>query len=481
MSSITQKLFSGVIWTVTQTAATKIISFVAQIVLAWILVPSDFGKISLTYTVTNIGLLLQNFGLTDVLISRGKSFYTYLSLARSLSLLTGVICTVVTLLLGMGGSFLYHDWKIMSLVAIYSCAIPFNALSLVASSKLSIDIKFKYISLIAIFSLLLTQGLTIVFALLGFGVYSFVISPVIVALLRCGILHYIAKVSISFIFTLRRWWLLVSKSAWGFVHSVCQTLIFQSDYIILGMVATQSTVGIYAMAYSLSVQVIALLTGNIGPVLFPSLMTVGRKNEQTKNILMKCTVFFAVIGMPFAIWQGVSAAPLIKIFLSNKWFDSICLVEILSIGMAFRIVSSIWEIPYKLRAAFKQQAYNSVVFSISFVLLLIPFSYYFKEKGTAMAVSLFYIISSPMLLYCSFKYYSISLRQVLNIFLKYSIFASVAFIPIFYFSKFTQNNWICLLVNGVISPMLYIVLLYCFDKRELNELVNRVRNIRVKK
>jgi O-antigen/teichoic acid export membrane protein len=481
MSSLSQKVFSGVVWIIIQTATTKIISFSAQIVLAWILLPSDFGKISLTYTVTNIGLLLQNFGLKEVLISRGKSFYAYLPLARSLSLLTGIICVVATLLLGIGGSIVYHDWQIMSLVIIYSCAIPFNALSLVPSSKLSIDVRFKYISLIAILSLLLTQGLTIAFAMLNFGVYSFVIPPVIAALLNYGILHYVTRISIRFIFTLRRWWLLVSKSFWGFVHSVCQTLIFQSDYIVLGLVATQSIVGIYAMAYSLSVQVIGLFTGNIGPVLFPSLMKVGEKGEQTKLVFLKCTAFFAMIGMPFAIWQGASAAPLIKIFLSNKWLNSIHLVEILSIGMAFRIVSSIWEIPFKLRAAFKQQAYNSVISSLSFFFLLIPFSYFFKEKGTAIAVSLFYIISSPVLLYCSFKYYSISLRLILNIFFKYSILTTFAFVPMFYLSHFIQNNWFCLLLNGILGPIIYVALLYCFDYNELNELINRVQNIRKNK
>jgi O-antigen/teichoic acid export membrane protein len=479
--SLSQNIFSGVSWTVVQTSATKIFSFVAQIVLAWILLPEDFGKISLTYTVTNIGLLLQNFGLADVLVARGKSFFTYLPLARTISLLAGIICLLITLLLGVVGSFAYHDGQIFTLVIIYSCAIPLNAMSVVPASKLRIDLKFKTISLLASLMALLTHCLTVLFALCGLGVYSFVIPPIIVALLNCGILYHLTNLSIKFIFTLRRWWMLVSKSAWGFVHSLCQNVIFQSDYIVLGLVASQSTVGIYAMAYSLSVQVIGLLSNNIAPVLFPSLMTVSHNKELIKNVLIKCTVFFAMIGIPFALWQGASANPLIKIFLPDKWLGTIPLIEILSIGMGYRVVSSLWAVACRVRADFKTQAYYSIISSVAFILLLLPFSYWLQDKGTAIAVSLFYFVSSPILLYFAFRFYSIKIKEILAIFIKYSVIAILAFLPVYVLSKYVDNIWLCLIMNGVLSPIIYLVLLYFIDYKNLMSFVDRIKTIRLNK
>ena len=473
--SLSRNIFSGASWMVVQTIGTKAFSLVAQLILAWLLLPEDFGKIGLTYAITNIGLLIQGFGLTDVLVSRGKSYVVYLPVARSISLLAGGLCFVITVLMGLGGSYIYHDTQIFYLVVIYCCSIPFNALSVVADAKLRIDLRFKNLSMIALADSFIVQGGTILLACLSFGVYSFVIPPVAAAVFRCIYLYHLAGLSFFFFPTLRRWGLLVGKSVWGFVHQMVQRVIMQADYAILGLFASQTVVGLYYMAYSLSVQVIALLAGNITPVLFPTLMRAQQEHVSIKNALYKCTVFLAMVGIPFSLWQGACAAPLIKLFLPEKWLGTILLVEILSLGMGYRVVSSLWAVAYRLRAKFDTQAYASIFSSIFFFMILIPLSFYYQAVGAAIAVSLFYIVSSPVLLYYSFRDYSIPLHQIISVFVKYSILGLVAFVPIYLLSRQWNNEWLSLALNAVLSPGVYVVLIRLFAKEEYAELINKFK------
>ena len=70
-----KKIFNGIVWIFLQTISMKLIALISQLVLVWILSPEDFGKIALVNSITIFSNLIQQFGLQDVLIKRGKSFF----------------------------------------------------------------------------------------------------------------------------------------------------------------------------------------------------------------------------------------------------------------------------------------------------------------------------------------------------------------------------------------------------------------------
>ncbi len=475
--TISKSIVSGAIWSAFQMVGTKVFSMLGQLVLAWILLPQDFGKIGLVYTLTSLGIVLQNFGLTDVLISRGKSFDVLIPLAKSITLVMAATCIVVILLLGVVGGIIYHDIEITYLVLIFSLSIPFNTFSVIPDAKLRHLLRFKTLSLAQFYSVFLTQLLTIILALLSFGVYSFVIPAVMVAALNYFYLNYHSGIGFLFKITFRRWSHLVNSSAWGFVFAICQKVIQQFDFAVLGLFAVQAEVGIYYLAFSLSIQAIGLLVGSIAPVLFPALSKVPNGDKtQLKIILLRITTILALLGMPFALWQAVSAKPLIILFLSQKWNGCIQLVQILSIGVGFQVVGSLWTVALRLKADFKNQALYSILSSVYFLTLVIPFSYFYKSTGTAIAVMLFNITSSPVLLYYSYKYFNINIREVIYPYIKYFTISCVVFGGVFLISTRFENLYFDLLLNGILSPILYGGIVFFKDKNLILDLISRFKN-----
>lgn len=450
---------------------TKVFSMLGQLILAWILLPQDFGKISLVYTLTSLGIVLQNFGLTDVLISRGKSFNVLIPLAKSITLVLAATCLIIILILGVIGGIIYNDIQITYLVLIFSLSIPFNSFSVIPDAKLRLALRFKQLSLAQFYSVFLTQLFTIILALLSFGVYSFVIPTVIVAFLNYIYLNFHSGIGYAFKITFKRWNHLVSNSAWGFIYAICQRVIQQFDFAVLGLFALQSEVGIYYLAFSLSVQAIGLLVGSIAPVLFPALSKVPKDDKiQLKVIILRITSVLALLGMPFALWQAVSVKPLILLFLPQKWHDCIYLVQILSIGVGFQVVGSLWTVALRLKADFKKQALYSVLSSIYFLMLIIPFSYFYKSTGTAIAVSLFNITSSPILIYFSYKYFDINFREVIYPFIKYFVISSIIFGGIFLITTLFENIYINLFLNSILSPIVYGVIVFIADRNLILDL-----------
>lgn len=476
-NTISKSIVSGAIWSAFQMVGTKVFSMLGQLVLAWILLPQDFGKISLVYTLTSLGIVLQNFGLTDVLISRGKSFEVLIPLAKSITLVLAAACIVIILLLGVVGGVIYNDIEITYLVFIFSLSIPFNTFSVIPDAKLRSVLQFKTLSLAQFYGVFLTQLFTIILALLSFGVYSFVIPAVIVAALNYLYLNYHSGIGFFFKVTFRRWSHLVNNSAWGFVYAVCQRVIQQFDFAVLGLFALQAEVGIYYLAFSLSVQAISLLVGSIAPVLFPALNKVPKEDKtQLKVILLRITTVLALLGMPFALWQAVSVKPLTLLFLPQKWNDCIQLVQILSIGVGFQVVGSLWTVALRLKADFKNQALFSILSSIYFLALVIPFSYFYKSTGTAMAVTLYNVTSSPVLIYYSFKYFNINFREVIYPYIKYFTISSIVFGGIFLISTHFENIYFNLLLNSILSPILYGGIVFLIDKNLILDLFSRFKN-----
>ena len=212
MSNIKNNILTGFLWTGIQTIGTKLISLIAQLVLAWLLLPEDFGKISIAAAVTSIIFLIQNFGLSDLLISRGKMFYHIYNLAKSISIVVAFIAITLAVISSFIAGYIYADNDITNLILIFSLSIPFNTLSVVPDSKLRIDLKFKELSTIKFFEFFISQGLIIVFVLLGYGIYSFVFGPLISSVLRYFWLSKEANCSHRFKFTLNHYLYLFGNS-----------------------------------------------------------------------------------------------------------------------------------------------------------------------------------------------------------------------------------------------------------------------------
>ena len=479
-NNVTNKIMNGALWTLIQTVLMKLISFVSQLVLAWILLPDDFGKIALVYTITNVSSLMQQFGLQDVLIKRGGSFKLWLPLSLGLTTSVAILSVIIAIISGSLGGYFYNDIEIFYLVAIFSISMPFQALSIIPDTYLKINLKFKQISIIKVFEILLIQAGTIGFAFFDFGVMSFVLPLVIVSILRCVYLYYYTRLKLIRP-NIKRWRYLTFDSIQGLFFAIFSRLSMQVDVIVLGLISTQTVVGVYFMGMTLSTQVIGFLGNSLPTILFPALMSYsGKKLDNLKFPLQKVIVFMSLVGVPFACRQAVSAKPLVNLFLSEKWLPSIIFIQILSLGILFRLISSSWVVPLKLKGDFKSMSRVTFVSLIQLLVIIIPLAYFFKEYGVAIGVSLFYLLNSPYLIYQGFKSYRINYTYLIVNCTKIISIGFISYGSTYYLSEsvdvFKNSNFLSLVLNTFISGFIYTLFVYLFLRELMQELLSKIKN-----
>jgi O-antigen/teichoic acid export membrane protein len=480
-NSIVSKIISGAFWTLLQTISLKLISFGSQIVLAWILLPEDFGKIALVYTITNISSLMQQFGLQDVLIKQGKSFNLWYPLSFGLTLFVSILSIIAALVFGFLGGYFYNDVIIFELVLIFAVSIPFQALSLLPDTKMKIELKFKKISVIKIIEMLLIQSGIVVFALNNFGVYSFVIPISIVAILRCVFLFFYTNLKLVYP-SFKRWRYLTYNSLQGLLFAISSRLSMQVDVILLGLISSQLIIGIYFMGMSLSIQVIGFIGLALPSILFPALMSYSGK-DLSKVImpLQKIIIYTALLGVPFACWQATNVKPLISLFLSEKWLPSIAYVQIFSVGMIFRVFSTPWVVPLKLKGDFKIMSVVTFHSLLLLTIIISIFGYLYGPIGVAIGVSLFYFINTPYLIYKGFQGFNIDYKFMIFNILKIVVISVLSYGIIFVLTEnisiFNDSHLLNLLFNTIVSSLLYLFFIFLFMKNFFLELFFKIKSL----
>jgi O-antigen/teichoic acid export membrane protein len=339
-SALAQKTVSGFFWLTAQTLGSKLVNMVGQIVLARLLLPEAWGLIGMAYSVTAFAGLIQQAGLREILIQRQSHFGRWANPAFWMSLTLGCLGAVTMVILAPIAAWMYEDPRLIWLILILAISAPFSGLDIVADAKLTNDLRFRFLASVKWLTAVGTMGLSIIFAKMGWGAYAFVLPLPLITIVRVALLWSVARPPIRAHLQVRRWKYLMNDSLILFFANFCNTITWNGDYIILGVMHDAKTVGIYFFAFNLATQTMQVFTQNLIGVLFPALTKLQDNITHQTRAFLRAAELLAVIGVPLCLLQAALAGPAINLLFNSWWAPMIRVLQLLSIGMAVRLVAS---------------------------------------------------------------------------------------------------------------------------------------------
>jgi PST family polysaccharide transporter len=408
----------GTFWSVLQTLATKVVTLVGQLVLAWILVPQEFGQIALAYTVTAFVSLLVNPGIDVILVRRGRRFGLWATPAFYFSMATGLVGSLVILATAPIVAHAYGVPQLKGLLTILAVACPLGSLLLVPTAKLRSEMRFKLLAAVNLFQSLLQMALTLAFAAAGFGVYSFVLPMPVVYLAVGAILWLTARPGVRAKHPFGHWRHLIGDSSYIFGQRLLLTIVQQGDYIILGALYGDFAVGPYFFAYGLATQAIRLTAGSLQLVLMAGLARMPAFSQQQAQAALRATKAIALFGMPLCAIQAAVAEPFLRAIYQDKWIAAVPLVQLISVGMAFDVASWPAGSLMQSRGQFRFMFLWSSVSAPTFIVAVLLGAFFAASVGVAVAVCLFFAITSPLLGFLAFQGSGIGGREMAETYLR---------------------------------------------------------------
>lgn len=426
MRSLTKESVTGFAWLLLQTGSARVIGFCAQILLARLLAPADFGDIALVTSLGAVIATLAGFGVDDVVLSRSRCLHVWVTPAFWVSLGFSLVGACALLAFAPFAAQVYSSRTVPGLLAILASSLPLGALATVPRAYLRTQLRFRFMAAYATAELLATSLLTIILAWRGHGAYGFVIPIPLAALVRAIVFWRVAQSPRAG--KPRRWHVrvLLRSGATVFGQKIVTSLRENGDYLLLGVMARRSEVGLYFMAFKLAAVPVYTLVSSMAGVLFPALAQLRNEPARQRAAALSASRAVALTVIPLSFLQAALSPSLLHVFFNERWAGAAAMLSILTLGLAFDAIPCVASSLLTANGKFREQWFWSVASIPAFFLLIGAGCKMGGGVGVALGVAVFFMLSAP-----SFSYYALRLsgctwRDVAVIYLPPTICSAAA-------------------------------------------------------
>lgn len=475
--NLKEKALNGFKWTFLDNVGRLGGQFIIGIVLARILTPEDFGLIGMLTIFIVIGRSLTNSGFGQALIQKQNADRIDFSTVFYFNIFTSII---IYLIIFVGSPLIakfYREPQLVLLTKILCLEFILNAFSLIHTTYLQKNLKFKAPSIIGIISVVISGATSIVLALKGIGVWALVTNTVLQSLITTVLLWKVSKWRPLPIFSIKS---LKSLFAYGskiLVAGILNSVFKNIYFLVIGRFFQAESLGYYTRANqftNLPLNTITLVITKVTYPVFSSIqddipkLTIG----YTKSIRMLSAVALPLMGIMYII-----ARPIIMIVLGDKWLPVVPYWQIMCLYSWIYVVYTINNLiitakgysGYYLRI----QITNKILIVLS---ILVTYRYGITTMiyGHMAATIVTYIIGS---LYLK-KIMNISIFYQIKNILPFIISAGFIIVSSLPLNRMHLNEYGTLISNLATGTMVYIFFLWLFRVDELKQGVKGMLNMK---
>jgi polysaccharide transporter, PST family len=299
-----------------------VIQLVGTMVLARLLMPTDFGVVTM---VTMFAQLLSSIGLngfTEAVIQREKidhflaSNLFWINLAMGLCLTFGFACCRSAL------ARFYHEPRVASVCIGISASIFLYSASVVHLALLKRAMCFSLLSINDIIARLISVALSIALGMAGWGYWTLVAQFVAWPLLTCLGAWYQCRWIPAFPRRVPGTASMVRFATNVYSHFIISYAGSNTDNILVGWRFQAGALGFYKKAYDLFVLPANQLLSPVGAVAMSALSKFKHDPVQFKRHFLMALSIFAFIGMGISADLTLVGRDAVRLLLGAQWDES---------------------------------------------------------------------------------------------------------------------------------------------------------------
>ncbi len=342
MSSVLrQKTIFSMIWSSIGKFGTLGMSFISNLVLARILMPSDFGYIGMLHIFIAISQVFINGGLGSALIQKKNVSHIDYSTVFYYNLLLSLIFYVLLYLAAPYIADFYKMHLLKDILRVQSIILIVNSFSLVQSIQLQKNLRFKALSVRNIIAALIGAVVGIIMALLGYGVWSLVFSNLIAAITSVILLWRMSSWRPSLEFSFNSLKNMFSFGGLMLLSSLVETAYTNIQGLIIGKVFTAKDLGYYTQARKLEDVPNSALSSIVNQVSFPVFSQLQDNLNSLRAGVQRNITSISFLNFPLMVLFIVIARPLIILLYTQRWEESIPYFQILCVGAMLYTINTV--------------------------------------------------------------------------------------------------------------------------------------------
>lgn len=469
--SLKQKTVSGILWSGIERFSTQGIQFVIEMVMARLLLPSDYGLIGMLVIFMAVSNTFIDSGFSNALIQKQNRTQADLSTVFYFNIIISVVLYVALFYLAPLISLFYETPALTQVVRIYGLTLIIGAFSAVNRTVLVIEVDFKSQSKISLFSIFISGALGIFLAIQGFGVWALVWMSIGNLSLQAILFFYFVKWRPSWVFSIQSFQSLFSFGSKLLLTSLLGSLYDNLYTIVIGKKFKTTDLGYYTKSEQFARLPSTNLAFIISRVSFPILSAIQDDNERLTTAYKKYLSLSSMLVFPIMITLAVLANPIVVTLFTEKWTGMVLLLQILCFDWMWDPMSKIninlLLVKGKSNLILKLEIFKRII-SVSILVLTLPFGLIGLAVGRVIYSFLAIYINSY---YTGKTIHALNYFEQMKIAIPFFLIAVITGAVIFSVILLFDSLIIQMIVGVVIGVLCYFVLLAVLKREELNEFI----------
>lgn len=317
-----EQVIQGLFWRYMERTVAQGIQMAVSLVLARLLMPREYGMISLVTVFINIALVFVQSGFGNALIQKKNADHRDFSTVFYFSVLLGVLLYGMMFFLAPYISAFYHYETLTPVIRVLALSLILAGINNVQQAYVSRTMQFKKFFFSTVIGSVMSAVTGIGAALAGLGIWALVIQQLTNQVMDTLILWITVGWRPAKEFSVESMKQIYSYG-WKLLCSSLLDTIYNNLYtLIIGKCFGSAKVGYYDKGKQFPALIIVNINATIQSVMFPALSSRQSERQKLKSMTRRAIKTSTFVIFPCMMGLAVVAKPLILLLLTEKWLPA---------------------------------------------------------------------------------------------------------------------------------------------------------------
>lgn len=337
-SYMRRQVAKGTAWAVLMRFAVRSLGLISTIVLARLLIPSDFGVVALATLLSGALEMASALGIEVALITDQKASKDHYNTAWTLRVLRGVLMAVLLVALAVPMATFFEEPRIEGPIYWLGLAALIQGFENIGTVNFLKHLKYDRDFIFFVVVKSLTVVVTLTFAILWRSYWALIAGIVAGKVLSLALSYIMSPFRPRFSFA--EWGDLFEFSKWNMPREFLMFASDKVDTIFLGKLTGAGALGVYTVALEIAFLPITEFAGPVTRAMLPGLATLTGDRLEFRRMLADSITVSLLIALPIAVGLCLVADPLTRVVLGSKWLEAIPLLQLLALASVGAVIYS---------------------------------------------------------------------------------------------------------------------------------------------
>ncbi|RPI32947.1 MAG: lipopolysaccharide biosynthesis protein [Chloroflexota bacterium] len=403
----------GTLWIYATFIFSKAMVFAANVILARLLLPDDFGLLALGLLAINYIDTITDLGVGAAVIYRQDNPERVANVAFVISVASGLLLSTLAFLGAPWVADFFDEPRLTAVMQALSVTILVASLGGIHAARMKKELDFKRRFLPESARAIFKGGISIVLALMGWGVWSLVWGHIIGWAITTGLYWWVSGWRPRFSFDLNLARQMVGYGIQMVLISLFGQIIMNLDYVFIGRRMDAAQLGFYTIAFRIPELVILNICTVVSQAIFPAFSKLQNDPSRLRKGFLTTLRFVALITVPAAVGMTVVAPEFVNVFYTSRWSPAIPVMQLLA------LYTLVYSLSFNAGDIYKATGRPAILNQIAIVrlLLTVPMLWYASNisiLAVAAGVLAVNLVLTPLQLYIASRILKLSPIRILD-------------------------------------------------------------------